>query len=605
MAVFPARVKRFPGREVLAVFGVLLLLFLSQVGCSDGGAKSEVLPPGDETELLFAKDRLMEFKFELDPAEWDTLRNQHRSFEELIFGSCMVAPPTRVFGYFPAAVTVDVKDGKTQPITVTTVGLRKKCFLGSDRTDKPSLKVKLDEYVEDQQLLGMRHITLNNCNQDPSFVHQCIGYWIFEQAGVPAPRCNFAHVWVNGKDLGLYVHVQSIKKELLARHFLQNHGNLYEGALSDFRPEWITTFSPKTNKNREDRTDLEVVVRALEAPDNELMARLQGVIDLDRFYSEWATEVLIGHWDGYANNTNNFYVYHDPATGKITIIPWGIDAILGNMNDGQGNSVPPPALWAGGFLTFRLYGLPEGQRRYLDRLENLLGTVWNEDKILAEIDRMENMISAVPDPYINDANFPDKARAPAIELVRAFVRTRRASLRAELDRGPPPAPDTARAAPCLDSIGQVSGTFSTTWGTFDPKRSVFSDGTGTILGQIHGEDANVKLVGAQSGLDPNPDVPPEQKRAIFWIVGLRQDNTAVVIAILAWPHLVGPGVDIPLDMIVTPGLLGFFDPQQPPDLQFQWTGLLAQGVVHLDRVGLTPGAPVSGSFNAGVFQLPE
>ena len=42
------------------------------------------------------------------------------------------------------------------------------------------------------------------------------------------------------------------------------------------------------------------------------------------------------HWDGYANNTNNTYIYNDvtavasPGVGniKFKMIPWGIDQIL-------------------------------------------------------------------------------------------------------------------------------------------------------------------------------------------------------------------------------------------------------------------------------------
>ena len=165
---------------------VLAVLALCVAAC--GGQDPEIFLPADESEQLYAPDRVIELRFEIAVADWDTLRNQHRSLEEIIFGNCLVAPPASAFTYFPAKVTVDLKDGKTDPITLERVGLRKKCFLGSDNSDKPSLKVKLDEYVEDQRLLGLRHLTLNNCNQDPSFIHQCLGYQLFAKASVPAPR---------------------------------------------------------------------------------------------------------------------------------------------------------------------------------------------------------------------------------------------------------------------------------------------------------------------------------------------------------------------------------------------------------------------------------
>ena len=85
---------------------------------------------------------------------------------------------------------------------------------------------------------GLTRFTLNNAKQDPSYVNQCIGYDLFRAAGVPAPRCNFANVTVNGENLGLYVHVESVKKPYLRQYFASDEGNLYEGTLSDFRDGW-------------------------------------------------------------------------------------------------------------------------------------------------------------------------------------------------------------------------------------------------------------------------------------------------------------------------------------------------------------------------------
>ena len=71
---------------------------------------------------------------------------------------------------------------------------------------------------------------------------------IFADAGLPVPRCNFATVAVNGEDLGLYVHIESVKDAFVERNFSDASGNLYEGTLSDFRPGWRGTYAKKTNE---------------------------------------------------------------------------------------------------------------------------------------------------------------------------------------------------------------------------------------------------------------------------------------------------------------------------------------------------------------------
>ena len=87
----------------------------------------------------------------------------------------------------------------------------------------------------------MELMTLNNSIQDPSTINTCLSYRIFAAGGSPASRCNFATVSVNGKNLGLYVHVEEIKLPFLARHFESADGNLYEGTVSDFTPDYRGT----------------------------------------------------------------------------------------------------------------------------------------------------------------------------------------------------------------------------------------------------------------------------------------------------------------------------------------------------------------------------
>ena len=146
------------------------------------------------------------------------------------------------------------------------------------------------------------------------------------KAGLPAPRCNFARVEVNGKDYGVYAHVDSIKKPFLADRFSSDEGNLYEATVSDFRTIFRGTWEKKTNTKEDDWSDLDAAVDALKAEDEALIPVLEKVFDLEQFYTFWASEVLIGHWDGYAGNLNNTYLYADPADGRFRFIPWGVDS---------------------------------------------------------------------------------------------------------------------------------------------------------------------------------------------------------------------------------------------------------------------------------------
>ncbi len=388
-----------------AVRGRLLIL-CAAAACGGGPSDWEEAAP------LFEPDHVLEVAIDMAPADWDALRNQTRTDEDLFARpDCLGSPFPNPFTWFPATVTVDGE-------VLADVAVRKKGFIGSLSTDKPSLKVSIDQLEPGRTFHGLERLTLNNSIQDPSYIGQCVAYALFDRAGLPAPRCNFAHVAVNGQPLGTYVHVESIEDELLEHHFLSSDGNLYEGTLSDFLPAWSGTFEKESNKAEDDWSDIDAVIAAADAPDGELIAALDQVIDTGEFFRFWALESLIRHWDGYAGNINNFWLYE--SGGRLHFLPWGADQVLVDRNPVQGDDAPT-SVYATGILAFRLYQLPEGRMRYQAEMRALLDEVWDAPWITGEIDRMAALIGPQGQEF-----------GPAVMSRRAFVMNRAAAVRADL-----------------------------------------------------------------------------------------------------------------------------------------------------------------------------
>jgi hypothetical protein len=405
--------------------------------------------PPDPTELMFDPNQILEVVITIDPNDWDELRNQTRTLADHFLGDCMAGPPTDIFTFFPADVSVD-------GIVLQDVGVRKKGFFGSLDSTKPSLKVDFSEFSSGQRIRGLERMTLNNNRQDPSHVKQCLGYKLFRDAGSPASRCNFAHVVVNGQDLGIFSHVESVKPPFLERHFADTTGDLYEGTRSDFRPIWIDTFEKKTNPENPDRSDLQVIADALTVPDASLVSALDPLIDLDAFYTHWALEGIIGHWDGYQDNQNNYWIYFEPTPGKLEFIPWGIDGTFAGGNPFmQQMGTPPKAVTPRSLLTRRLYLNPPTQSAFIARLTEILDTVWDAAALNAQIDRAEALLTPYETAFL--------AHTPA---VRSWIDARKDEiLLTELGGGPPAWTEPLPQAMCLESIGSYSATVDTHWGT--------------------------------------------------------------------------------------------------------------------------------------------
>jgi hypothetical protein len=363
----------------------------------------------DQSEFMFGPDRLLDVNIRLSQADWDALRVEEIDVLSLIASPvCGTAPFVDLgppYNFYSSEVTVDGQ-------TLTNVGVRKKGFFGSLSTTKPSFKVKFDELVGGQQLNSMDRLTLNNNLQDPAHITQCLGYDLMRKAGIPAPRCNFAHVAVVAVDGliettvvdAIFSHIDSIKDPFLRKHFGsdQDQGRLYEGTLSDFwTGSFRNTIEPKTLSAAANTAEIDALTTA-------------------------AGEGLIGHWDGYVDDQNNFWFYVDPADGLMRFIPWGTDDTFGQGNPLRGGDpTHADAIVPRSALARRLYEIPSTKALYLAELQNQLDNVWDETVIHSEIDRMEALITPIAGNLTTELN-----------QVRTWVDDHRALVQAEIDVPP-------------------------------------------------------------------------------------------------------------------------------------------------------------------------
>lgn len=392
--------------------------------------------PTDQSEFLFDPDRLLQIEVAIDRADWDVLRFQELDVLGEIFSpTCGTAPWADPYTFFPADVTVDGQ-------IFTNVAVRKKGFFGSLSPTMPSLKVKFDELVGGQQLLDEDRLTLNNDLQDPAHLKQCLAYKVMRKAGVPAPRCNFTHLRVlvdenPGTTVEvdrIYTNVESIKDPFLRRNFGsdQDQGRLYEGTLSDFWPgSYRNTIEPKTVAAAADTTEIDALTTALEDPgltDAQRLTAIQGLVDVGDFLTFWAAEGLVGQWDGYVDDQNNFWFYVDPADGLIRFIPWGTDDTWGRGNPLTGRTGDPvhcEAIVPRSALARRLYENAVTNPQYLAELQRQLDDVFDEAEVHAEIDRIEALIF----PYSGDLT-------AQLAPIRTFVDDHRALVQDEIDNPP-------------------------------------------------------------------------------------------------------------------------------------------------------------------------
>ncbi len=397
---------------------------------------------GVATELtlddIFPADRVLDVQITVGEEDWDTVRHQSRNFASALDVRRKTEPIESPYTYVDASVTID-------GVSFPEVGIRKKGFLGSQNAFRPSLKIKLNHVDKKESIEGLTNLTLNNNQQDHSLVSQFMGYALFNAAGSPAPRCAYAKVTVNGVNLGVYSHVESIRNPLLQRAFGNDRGPLYEGPYVDFYEGWLGSFEFKRGKEKPGRKKIEQLINILKGEGEDMERAIGELVDLDSFYTYWAVEGLLGFWDGYSGNNNNFFMYLNPETDRFHFIPWGADSLYTKHSKLEHLYDPraPISVKTQGLIAHRLYQLQYGRERYAAAIRDILENHWNESEMLSTTDQIEKMVT----PHLiqqqqffgddEDRSRGRKSFADAMEETRTFIRQRRADITKEIADGMP------------------------------------------------------------------------------------------------------------------------------------------------------------------------
>jgi spore coat protein H len=249
--------------------------------------------------------------------------------------------------------------------------------------EKPSLTLNFDKFAPGQRFHGLKKIHLNNSVQDPTYLCEKLARELFNEHGVPAARAGHAMVRINGRDAEPYVLVEAYDRQFVKRHFDSDDGNLYDGGSGGDITKALEADSGTSPENRTDLTNL--VRAARERSPGARQAQLARVLDVERFRTFAALEILLVHWDGYcAGAPNNYRVFHDTESGRMIFMPHGLDQLFG-VSSSVDFSITPPFK---GLVAKGLFGVPEERQRLRQRMAELLKGECSTEKLHARVDRI-------------------------------------------------------------------------------------------------------------------------------------------------------------------------------------------------------------------------
>ncbi len=539
-----------------------------------------------QADRIFDPAHIVEVRIEIKAEDWRKLCSQSRQILQALGGQSSAKP----FTYFRANVTIDGKQ-------IDNVGVRKKGFLGSLDSVRPSLKIKFDEYVDQEPSVGFDRLTLNNNKQDPSRLSQYLTYKIFNESGTVASRCNFARVTVNGKYLGIYSNVEPIKPPFLKSRFGDDSGALFEGTIVDFVPDSVERFEKKN-----DHAEFTHIRELAEVMDRDefTLEQVDELLDVQAFVKFWATESLIGFWDGYTNNQNNFFLYRHPAKKKFYFIPWGADSSFAETVPMAQFKAEVKSVHSKSVLANRLYFFPEIQELYFKTLNELLEDHWQEEALIAEIDKTVELLRE----HVLAKN---RGFDRAVRRVKSFILGRRATIERDLPGGVANITLGPRRPISLKITGAASGTFSTHWSETSSKNPT-ETGEAQLEVVFHGQpiEFNVLGVTAEPNKDPNNRESDGRPSPSIVFHGRRKSNNqqwmlTLVTSSAAFHASSDPA---PVNGIVIEGNPLWFFAKLMLSRNKLNNLILVDGTVTFDQAKREVGAPVSGTVKVsfGAFQ---
>jgi spore coat protein H len=279
-------------------------------------------------------------------------------------------------------------------------------FMSSRNSLKRSMKIDLNKHVKGQKLAGVTRINLHSNVMDAGWMNEPIGYRLFRDGGVAAPRTSYARVYLTipGKYDKQYVGLYSVVEEV-DNNFAQERFGTKEGAI--FKPEtqslfaylgddWSkygTQYDPKTDLTaKQQQRVIDFARLVTSAPDAEFQKALPEYLDIDEFARYFAINAWQSNMDSIFAMGHNFYLYL-PADGKFRMLPWDLDLSFGGMGGGTELSISRPWRGQNRFLE-RLYANEAFQKAYRAYLAEFNGTIFAADRLSKQVDEAAKVIRA-------------------------------------------------------------------------------------------------------------------------------------------------------------------------------------------------------------------
>jgi spore coat protein H len=307
---------------------------------------------------------------------------------------------------------------------------------------KKSLKIFFNK---DKLFRGESRINLNSGWRDPSLIREHLSYRIYDLAEAYSLKTQHVHLEVNGGFWGLFTTIQQPDKRYLedqglkgaALYKADSRSNQSDERMFHSVNEYERHYEKET-REEDSYADLADFCKGLETA-NDLADFLEQRVQIERYINFLCAGTLCQNWDGF--NKNHFIGFEADNTGRAFALPWDLDRTLGDYWDWSFDyyqlplflgAAQQPGVTGWNRMADRLFDAPSLRAVYIQRLKQLVETVFTEERLFAYIDTLADQIE--PEADLDRTKWGgDRNWRGGMEQVKYFIKHRRDFLKKAIE----------------------------------------------------------------------------------------------------------------------------------------------------------------------------
>ncbi|HEX9981470.1 MAG TPA: CotH kinase family protein [Flavobacterium sp.] len=384
---------------------LFLILCLAAVACSnDDQPESNPSNPNPAAEL-FSLDDVPEIELQFSLEQWNELLNNY---------DINLKNEKKVVSRFTFKV-----NGQT--VVLDSIGLKLRGNTSRRRPEGTTgnlhnvgnpdwnhchFGLDFDKNRAGQRFRGLSKLNLKWFKDDANYVREIYSYDLFRRFGVwTAPRASYCRLTIKVEGdtapayYGVYAMLESVDEDYITQR-ATNWGNttgfIWKGSnIGNAKADFVSissmgvedvkmnpanslyyAYDLKTRKDELEsaKTELTNFINDLNTKTGaEFQSWISQKMDIDLFLKTYAVNVMVGMWDDYWVNGNNFYFYF-ATDGKAYFIPYDYDNTLGTSQIMANSGIQNPLNWGQASnrpLITKILAIPEYQHKYKQYISEL------------------------------------------------------------------------------------------------------------------------------------------------------------------------------------------------------------------------------------------